>query len=552
MICFRNYPDESGERDAYGTSSKGVADPYFNVLDKNLFEDFLVSLRDAVDSGISLLVTNPQLAIDLGFIDTYHQVDALNGAGNDSGSDPYVPIKLNDPLKTGSPVLGISYITDITSPNRNNAYEDYYRNNYHQVVNTIPGLTDDPAYIWTDEVYYNADGLEYGELGRVWSHIEYNPGLQPGDKFLISSMINAYAYYAVPLESVKAGKVITKFADTYMHGTVERVNPYRNYATSIAVEPGTVVAGKQIGAKVFISFTDNVGNQKSLTPSYDNPGSNTPIENRLVELKSDYWIDYAYSTGSISDTERDYYKSLPNNIDNLYPSGGAVANAEKYWTLNGSNIVAQQDLFGDNAEIGTDTAESVKKGKTAARTRAGMKRRNTVSTSSLPSYTVQSSWVFPTIGVPIPSINTRALWWLSERLEYTDGLPQRPVGFEADAFIYTGLEEFVEIVHKACFISERDDVYYIGLANNSSMEKIEVNDMFSRTAANQDLAHAYLIPRKSFQAFKAMYENSKWNVADLLFVEKLNQYKAGVFETPITKQAGGYSILDKTINDDRY
>jgi len=237
------------------------------------------------------------------------------------------------------------------------------------------------------------------------------------------------------LESVKAGKVITKFADTYMHGTVERVNPYRNYATSIAVEPGTVVAGKQIGAKVFISFTDNVGNQKSLTPSYDNPGSNTPIENRLVELKSDYWIDYAYSTGSISDTERDYYKSLPNNIDNLYPSGGAVANAEKYWTLNGSNIVAQQDLFGDNAEIGTDTAESVKKGKTAARTRAGMKRRNTVSTSSLPSYTVQSSWVFPTIGVPIPSINTRALWWLSERLEYTDGLPQRPVGFEADAFM---------------------------------------------------------------------------------------------------------------------
>ena len=435
MICFRNYPDESGERDAYGTSSKGVADPYFNVLDKNLFEDFLVSLRDAVDSGISLLVTNPQLAIDLGFIDTYHQVDALDGAGNNSGSDPYVPIKLNDPLKTGSPVLGISYITDITSPNRNNAYEDYYRNNYHQVVNTIPGLTDDPAYIWTDEVYYNADGLEYGELGRVWSHIEYNPGLQPGDKFLISSMINAYAYYAVPLESVKAGKVITKFADTYMHGTVERVNPYRNYATSIAVEPGTVVAGKQIGAKVFISFTDNVGNQKSLTPSYDNPGSNTPIENRLVELKSDYWIDYAYSTGSISDTERDYYKSLPNNIDNLYPSGGAVANAEKYWSLNGSNIVAQQDLFGDNAEIGTDTAESVKKGKTAARTRAGMKRRNTVSTSSLPSYTVQSSWVFPTIGVPIPSINTRALWWLSERLEYTDGLPQRPVGFEADAFM---------------------------------------------------------------------------------------------------------------------
>jgi hypothetical protein len=253
--------------------------------------------------------------VDLEFIDTYHTVDALDGAGNQTHSDEYTPIKLQDPLGTGSPVLSIAYPTVLTDSSRNNAYEDYYRNNYHEVVNTIPGLTDDPAYIWTDEVYYKPDGLEYAQLDRTWSHIEYNAGLQPGDKFLISSMINASAYHAVPIDSVKAGKVITKFADTYFHGSVERVNPYRNYATSIAIEPGTVVAGKQIGAKVFISFTDNVGNQKSLTPSYLNPGSNRPIETRLVELKSDYWIDYAFSTGSIDESQRDSYKANPNNID---------------------------------------------------------------------------------------------------------------------------------------------------------------------------------------------------------------------------------------------
>jgi hypothetical protein len=39
------------------------------------------------------------------------------------------------------------------------------------------------------------------------------------------------------------------------------------------------------------------------------------------------------------------------------------------------------------------------------------------------------------ISVPVPSINTRGLWWLSERLEYADGLPQRPVAFDADAFM---------------------------------------------------------------------------------------------------------------------
>ena len=434
MICFRNYPDESGERDIYGTSAKGITDTYFNTLDKDLFEEFLKSLRDAVDSGISLLVTNPQLAVDMGFIDTYHTVDALDGAGNQTFSDEYTPIKLKDPLGTGSPVLTIDCPTVLTTSYRNNAYADYYRNNYHQVVNTIPGLTDDPAYIWKDEVHYKTDGLEYAELGRVFSHVEYNAGLQPGDKFLISSMINAQAYHAVPIDSVKAGKVITKFADTYFHGSTERVNPYRNYATSIAIEPGTVVAGKQIGAKVFISFTDNVGIQRAgISYEYLAPGANRPIEERMVELKSDYWIDFAFSTGSIDESQRDAYKANPNNIDRLYPNGGTVANALKYWTLNGQNILGQSNGFDDEG-TGLDTSESVNQGKKVAKTRAGMRRRNTVSTSDRPQFGVVSSWQFPIISVPVPNINTRALWWLSERLAY-ETLPQRPLALEADAFM---------------------------------------------------------------------------------------------------------------------
>lgn len=434
MICFRNYPDDSGERDIYGTSAKGVTDTYFNTLDKDLFEEFLVSLRDAVDSGISLLVTNPQLAIDMGFIDTYHTIDNLDNAGNGFNSDPYTPIKLNDPLGTGSPVLNIDYPTDITSPGRNNAYEDFYRNNYHQVVNTIPGLTDDAEYIWKDEVYYKPDGLEYAELSRWWSHIEYNTGLQPGDKFLISSMINAQAYHAVPIDSIKAGKVITKFADTYFHGTVERVNPYRNYATSIAIEPGTVVAGKQIGAKVFISFTDNVGIQTSLVSSYLTPDSNQPIEQRMVELKSDYWIDLAYSDGSISQAQRDAYKADPRNIDRQYPNGGTMANALKYWTLNGQNIVGSQTAYGDNNQQSYTDEKAAGEGQQYSRTEKG-KLQKIISTSyDMPRFSVQWGWTYPIISVFIPSINTRGLRWLSERLAY-ETLPQRPLALEADAFM---------------------------------------------------------------------------------------------------------------------
>ena len=442
MICFRNYPDESGEQDVFGLNSKRIADEYFNILDKNLFQEFIKSLREAVDTGISLLITNPQLAVDLGFIDTYHVVDALNGAGNNTNSDPYVPIKLNDPLGTGSAVLDISYPTSNTNPNRTNEYEDFYRNNYHQVVNTIPGLTNDAEYIWTDEIYYDPDGADYGELSRWWSHIEYNTGLQPGDKFLISCMINAYAYPAVPIESVKAGKVITKFADTYRHGTIERVNPYRNYATSIAVEPGTVVAGKQIGAKVFISFTDNVGIQKSALPSYLTPDSDQPIEHRMVALKSDYWIDVAYADGSITQAQRNAFKNNANNIDRLYPLGsndpvnGNRYNALKYWTLNGQDIMGEQRAFGDNAQQAyTNKEDAENLGKQFSRTEKG-KLQRTVSTGyDLPSFSIQWGWTFPMISVYIPSINTRGLRWLSERLEYGTDLPQRPEAFQSDAFM---------------------------------------------------------------------------------------------------------------------
>ena len=121
--------------------------------------------------------------------------------------------------------------------------------------------------------------------------------------------------------------------------------------------------------------------------------------------------------------------------------------------------------------------------------------------------------------------------------------------FEADAFIYTGLEEFVNAIHKACFISERDDVYYIGLANNSSMEKIEVNDMFSRTAANQDLAHAYLIPNRNKDWWIERFNDTPWEGYDLWLTDVFNKSPKARYTTNkvYVKQADGFSLIDRTI-----
>jgi len=121
--------------------------------------------------------------------------------------------------------------------------------------------------------------------------------------------------------------------------------------------------------------------------------------------------------------------------------------------------------------------------------------------------------------------------------------------FEADAFIYTGLEEFVDIVHKACFISERDDVYFIGLANNPSRSKDKVDEHFSKTAFNQDLAHAYLIPNRTKGWWMERIKDCGWDVGDLWFNHVFANHPKLRYTTNkmYSKQAEGYSLLDETI-----
>lgn len=123
--------------------------------------------------------------------------------------------------------------------------------------------------------------------------------------------------------------------------------------------------------------------------------------------------------------------------------------------------------------------------------------------------------------------------------------------FECDCVIDVDMDEFIKKVDLACDILNKTDLLMFSLGFHNNVHIIEKNEDY--WVVNKFYgAHAYLIPRKSFDIIKDMYENNKWNVTDLLFVEKLDQYKTGIFETPITKQSAGYSILDKIYNDDRH
>ena len=121
--------------------------------------------------------------------------------------------------------------------------------------------------------------------------------------------------------------------------------------------------------------------------------------------------------------------------------------------------------------------------------------------------------------------------------------------FEADAFIYTGLEEFVEIVHRACFLSERDNVPFISFADNPSREKEKIDELFSKTAANQDLAHCYLIPNREKQWWADRLKDCGWDVGDLWYNHVFINHPRPRYTTNkmYSKQAEGFSLLDLTV-----
>src|SRR6056300_994229 len=121
--------------------------------------------------------------------------------------------------------------------------------------------------------------------------------------------------------------------------------------------------------------------------------------------------------------------------------------------------------------------------------------------------------------------------------------------FEADAYIYSNLRDFVDIVYKACFISERDDVPFIGLANNPSWKnKGHIDENFWETDYNQDWAHAYLIPNRDKNWYMDRIQDCEWDVADLWYNHVFYHHPRLRYTTnyPFSKQAEGVSLLDNT------
>lgn len=395
MIIFKNYPNDPKEKDAFSTNE--VVDAYFNLRESAIFEEFLKSLRAAVDTGLSLIVTNPQLALDLKIVDrveTVPDMDDLSGYESDPYAPTQVPQAANLDVTTGYPFT--------------HHWWDTWKNNRARVVNTQAGLTDSAGLVRTQMAFWNNDdnGVRYGGPDRPFNRYEHKSALTVGDEFLLSSEPNQTTrknFEASPISAVKAGKVITAFANTVRRGLEAITNPYKDYAISIAVNPGDILDGTQVGGKIFVNFTENI---------------NKSIETGDVDLQSDYWINYAYENGAIDADQRDAYLAAEWNT-----------NTTPYWSSDGMNILVQVSEIQDEnlSRKGTQTSP--------AKTRkvnkdGGISFKEVASGSQY--FALQYSWQYPRATFEVPSIITKGFRWLSNR-EVLEGTVIRPTGLTATA-----------------------------------------------------------------------------------------------------------------------
>ena len=400
MIFFKNYPNDPAEKDAF--TGEEVVDAYFNLRESKLFADFLITLRAAVDTGLSLMVSNAQLALDLKIVD---RVEVVPDIDDNVATDPYAPTQV---IGTGGEDLP-------TYPEYNTplGWRDTWKNNRTRIVNTYPGITDYPALVKTQLAFWQStDEFRFGGPDRPFARYEHKDALAVGDEFVISTTgiradQNGLGYLATPFENVKAGTVITAFANTIRRGLDEIENPYRNYAQSIILEPGDVLDGTQVGGKIYVNFTEEI---------------NKCQEQGSIELISDYWVNYAYENGAISLAQRDELLAATYN-----------QNETPYWSTNGMHILQQtgSQFTLDDGEDGKQQGGIRGQVKVRKINKNGGLSFQTVPTGGV-FFTSSYSWQYPMATFEVPSMPTRGFRWLSNR-EVLEGTLVRPQAFIAEA-----------------------------------------------------------------------------------------------------------------------
>lgn len=396
-IFFKNYPDESVELDSYARNE--VVDAYFNLRETVIFGNFLKSLRAAVDTGISLMVTNPQLAIDLKIVDRIDVVPDLMDTGF-YYSDPYTPTIVPASYEIGT--------TTFTA----NLWNDTFKNNRIRLINTFPGITDQKCINYVRGAKWNNDdSITYGNPDRVFHGYEIKPnGLSVGDEWYLDTFTASEgypdsgisSYLATPIANVKCGTPITAFANQYRQGLNLVDNPYKNYVTSIAIKPGDVLDGKQVAGKIWVNFTDLIN-----------------LEDEYIGIDAIHpdFINLAYTEGTITLAERNAYLADPNIQTS--PVGELTANTVNkgaFWQSNGEFILTQGNILENKDGLSDFSGTSLRKGTTRKTNKAGLTSAATTSFGGQ-FFTFTYARQYAQLVFERLSMNTRGFRWIGDRAD---------------------------------------------------------------------------------------------------------------------------------------
>ena len=454
-IFFLNYPETSAELDEYVREE--FSDEYFQIKEKDLYADFLKSLRAAVDTGMSLYITNKQLALDMGIVDRIETIPVFNELiNNDTEFSDFLAPQITGQTKATD--AGGNYIynepDDSKLPIAQNTAAFWYDNSNnmkHRIINEIEYLTDDSSYIYTDHAYYSPDDrFGFGDPNRLWYKYEYRQdGLQTNDEIYFGDivptsfgMVRPRQTYleVVPFENVKAGKIVAAQPSQYYKKNVLTANPYANYAHIIALEENDVLNGKPVGGKILVNFTEKFWD---LAPEYN-----------TIDLISDFWIDRAYSLGllGVVDSqgaiqERTRLKARPAYTGNL-AVGSKERQVAEYWSSNGMFSFMQMNggdqfagvmglLFDETIDY--RKVPSSRKGlPSAARARDALGRFASGSggSGSL-RFMLQYGRAESTMNIFVPNMITRGFWWLSTRTRLS-GLVYRSEAMTATVTLKQG------------------------------------------------------------------------------------------------------------------
>jgi glycosyltransferase involved in cell wall biosynthesis len=144
--------------------------------------------------------------------------------------------------------------------------------------------------------------------------------------------------------------------------------------------------------------------------------------------------------------------------------------------------------------------------------------------------------------------------YLGHRKAFETGYNENPdymLIFECDCILDASHQEFINKMNEAIEIVEKEELFMFSFGFHNNQSIIKKEDYYYIVYEFIG-AHAYLIPRSSYQQIFDTYQNEKWNVADLFMGNNFRRFKHGIFPKPITKQAGGISILENLENEDRY